>query len=466
MQAEIARRNLIKFTEFTNSDYRVAQHHYQIADKLEAVERGDLLRLMIFMPPRHGKSELASRRFPAWYLGRNPKNQVIAASYNSDLASDFGRDVRNIVNEPEYQEVFKDVSLKPDSKAANRWHVNHGGVYVSAGVGTAVTGRGANLGLIDDPFKDRKEADSENQRETVWNWYTSTFRTRLMPGGAIILIQTRWHEDDLAGRILNSDGAEEWDVLDLPALQSENPPNGALWPEWYPVEELIKIKRDIGPRDWSALYQQKPQPDEGDHFKRDWFKWYDEIPKNLNIYGTSDYAVTEGDGDYTEHTVWGVDSDDNIYLIDNWHGQTAADKWIESKLDLIEQYKPKAWFGEGGVIRRSVEPYLIKRRNERRVYFRMEWINSIRDKATRSRSFQGRAASGKVFLPNNSIGQRALDQLIRFPAGKYDDFVDTCSLMGMALDETRAAEVPTPKPDEQHKDIYWPQEEDNSWKTV
>ena len=468
MKAELARRNLIRFTEFTNPDYQCAAHHKLIAEKLEAVERGDCKRLMIFMPPRHGKSELASRRFPAWYLGRNPNRQIIAASYNSDLASDFGRDVRNIVNEPEYGQVFNEVSLKPDSKAANRWHVNGGGVYVAAGVGTAVTGRGADLGLIDDPFKDRKEADSENQRETVWNWYTSTFRTRLMPGGAIILIQTRWHEDDLAGRLLASEGADEWEILDLPALQSENPPSGALWPEWYPVEELVKIKRDIGPREWSALYQQKPQPDDGDFFKRDWFNWYDpnNKPKNVNIYNTSDYAVTEGSGDFTEHSVWAVNSDDDLYLFDNWHGQTAADEWIEKKLDLIEQYKPLIVFGEGGVIRKSIEPFLMKRKNERRVYFRMEWMNPISDKPTRARSFQGRAASGKVYLPDNEIGQRALDQLLRFPAGKNDDFVDTASMIGLALDDTRAAQAPTPKLDEAYKDGYWPKEEDTNWKTV
>lgn len=156
------------------------------------------------MPPRHGKSELASRRFPAWYLGRHPDKQIIAASYNSELASDFGREVRNIVASPEYSKLFA-VSLAQDSKAANRWHTDKGGMYVAAGVGTAITGRGAHIGLIDDPFKDQEEADSEVIRDKVYNWYTSTFYTRLMPGGGIALIQTRWHDDDLAGRLLNDE---------------------------------------------------------------------------------------------------------------------------------------------------------------------------------------------------------------------------------------------------------------------
>jgi hypothetical protein len=249
IQAERARRGLIGFTSYTNPVYEPAQHHERIAAKLEAVERGELDRLMIFMPPRHGKSELASRKFPARYLGKHPGRQVIAASYNSDLATDFGRDVRNLMASPEYAEVFPGVGLRPDSKAADRMNTTQGGAYFAAGVGTATTGRGAHLGIIDDPFKDREDADSENQRERVWNWYRSTFFTRLMPGGAVVLIQTRWHEDDLAGRLLEQDGrledGGEWDVLELPAISGGK----ALWPEWYDVPALERIKATIGTRE-------------------------------------------------------------------------------------------------------------------------------------------------------------------------------------------------------------------------
>ena len=230
-----------------------ANHHRLIAEKLEAVERGEIDRLMIFMPPRHGKSELASKRFPAWCLGRNPKRQIIAASYNSDLASDFGRNVRNIVAEPEFGQVFRNVGLAPDSQAANRMNTNHGGTYVAAGVGTAVTGRGADIALIDDPFKDREEADSQRRRDVVWDWYRSTLFTRLMPGGAVVVILTRWHEDDLAGRLLEAEG-DQWTVLSMPAI---NNAGEALWPEWYDVDALARIKATIGQREWSALYQQQ-----------------------------------------------------------------------------------------------------------------------------------------------------------------------------------------------------------------
>ena len=193
-----------------------------IAEKLEAVERGEIDRLMINMPPRHGKSELASRRFPAWFLGRHPNKSVIAASYNSDLAADFGRQVRNIVAAREYANLFE-TKLAEDSRAANRWNTDAGGSYVAAGVGTAITGGGADILLIDDPVKDREEADSEIQRQKVWDWYTSTAYTRLAPGGRIIVIQTRWHEDDLSGRLLveQAKGGDKWEILELPAITSD-----------------------------------------------------------------------------------------------------------------------------------------------------------------------------------------------------------------------------------------------------
>lgn len=429
-----ASTSILSFASRILPSYSPADHHRQICDALERVERGECLRLMIFMPPRHGKSQLASRLFPSWYLGRNPDKQIIASSYNSDLAGDFGRDVRNIVASPEFNEIFNDVSLRPDSKAADRWHTNKGGQYIAAGVGTAMTGRGAHVALIDDPVKSRVEAESPLLRERTWQWYQSTLYTRLMPGAAIILIQTRWHEDDLAGRLLLAaeNGGDQWEVLELPAI---NELGEALWPEWYPVETLTSIRNAIGPREWSALYQQKPQPDEGTFFQRDWFKWYKDIPTNLSMYIASDFAVTDEGGDFTEHGVFGVDEHDNIYIHNDWwSGQTTADVWIDSLLELVQKHKPDCWFGESGVIRRSVEPFLAKRCTEWRTYFRQEWINSMSDKPTRARAFQARASMGKVYLPDTPKGQQILDQLLRFPAGKYDDKVDACSLFALALE--------------------------------
>lgn len=403
---------------------------------LEAVERGEVKRLMICMPPRHGKSELASRRFPAWYIGRNPGKQIVAASYNSELATDFGREVRNIVASDEFKRLF-DVKLSADSQAADCWHTDAGGIYVAAGVGTALTGRGADVLLIDDPFKDRQEADSEITRKRVWDWYTSVAYTRLMPGASLVLINTRWHDDDLAGRILENK-SEEWTVLSLPALT-----NGvALWPEWYPAERLQQIKATIGDREWSALYQQEPAPDEGDFFRRDWFGEYDDDtrPTNLNIYGASDYAVTADGGDYTEHCVVGVDAQNNWYVLDWWRGQSTSDVWIDRKCDLIVKHKPQRWFGESGVIRKAVEPYLVRRMDERHAYCWLDWLPSIADKATRARGLQALASMGKIRFPKIAPWRSdVLTQLLRFPAGKHDDAVDALSLLARGLQQISGA---------------------------
>lgn len=430
---------------------------------LERVEAGLCDRLMVFMPPRHGKSEKTSKRFPSWYLGRNPRRQIIASSYNSDLATDFGREVRNIMASPEYSEVFPAVDLRQDSRAADRMNTNQGGAYFACGVGTATTGRGAHLGLIDDPFKDREDADSEIQREKVWRWYRSTFFTRLMPGGAIVLVQTRWHEEDLAGRLLELQGrvedGGEWTVLDLPAIGKDGK---ALWPEWYDESALERIKATIGPREWSALYQQRPQPEEGTFFQRSWFKEWEALGA-LRYYGSSDYAVTDGDGDYTVHRVWGIDHEGHLYRVDGWRGQATSDVWIEKKLDLIAKYKPLAWFGEGGVIQKAVEPALKRRMRERRTFCRLEWLPSVHDKPTRARSFQAMAASERVrFEPGAD-----LSEFLSFPAGKHDDEVDTASLIGRAIDQAHPAMIPAKEIPRKPPDLWGrPRETEASWKVV
>lgn len=469
-----ARRSLIDFARYTMPEYQPAEHHRLIADKLEAVARGEIKRLRIHMPPRHGKSEIASKRFPAWFLGANPHRNIIAASYGSDLAMDFGREVRNIVGSPEYKRIF-DTELRDDSQAANRWHTSGGGMYVAAGVGTAVTGRGAHALLIDDPFKDREEADSERRRETVWRWYTSTAYTRLERDitpdilddddiwhdllddigegeakpfeGAIIGICTRWHDDDWAGRVekQEADGGEKWEVLDLPAIMSDGK---ALWPQKYPLATLENIRDTIGPRDWSALYQQRPAPDEGDYFKREWFKWYgpSDLPRHLRYYGASDYAVTAKGGDYTVHMVCGVDEHDDIYVIDMWRGQTDSMAWVESLLDLVNKWKPLMWGEEKGVIEKTVGPFLSRRMRERKTYFRREPLASVADKPSRSRSFQGRASEGKVYLPLNAPWVSDLmSELLTFPVGTHDDMVDTLGMIGRMLDTMIGGRAPKAK---------------------
>jgi predicted phage terminase large subunit-like protein len=465
MRRRAARQSLIDFTCYTKPDFLVGEHHLQIAQALEEVERGECDRLMIFAPPRHTKSELASRRFPAWYIGRHPDKQLIAATYSGDFALDFGRDVRGVVQSEEFSALFPDVGLAPDSQAANRWHTTQGGVSVYVGVGGPITGRGAHVALIDDPFKNREEADSEVRRETVWKWYTSTLRTRLMPGGAIVLILTRWHDDDLAGRLLAQQG-DEWKVVELQAIANEGTDKErALWPEWYDLAALKRIKADIGPRDWSALYQQRPSPEEGTFFQRDWFKTWIDRPRRLAIYGTSDYAVTDGGGDYTVHRIWGVSPEGGLYRLGGWRDRTSSDVWIERQIDLIEKYKPFAWFGEAGVIQKAIEPMLTRRMRERKAFCRMEWLPSIHDKPTRARGFQARAAMGQVWFEQGA----EIDEFLRFPAGTNDDDVDCASLIGRALDEAHPAIAETPKPEKKRDSwakAFGDYDDETDWKTT
>jgi len=463
-----AKNSLLTFTEYTFPQYEAADHHREIAEALEAVERGDLLRLMVFEPPRHGKSELCTRRFPAWYIGKNPDKQIICGAYAGDLASDFGRDVRNIITSQEYSNVFPDVELRADSKAANRWHTNHGGIYVSVGRGGAATGRGADILNLDDLFKDRQEADSETIREQAWRWYTSVARTRLMPGGAIVYTTTRWHEDDPAGRILNGKRAHEWHVIEKPAIDEDEQ---ALWPERYPLEVLQAIRDDLHPRDWASLYQQNPTPDEGTYFKRDWFWRYDpdDIPP-VRKYLSSDFAVTDDENaDDTELGVHGLSQEDGklrVYAcLDGWGGQTAPDQWIEEYINLCLRHKTQGEFNEAGVIRRSIEGFLTRRRHERRCYGLTEWMPSIHSKEARARALQGMASMGMIGVPNNDYGERVLSDLLKFPAGKKDHTVDMLSIFARAIDEAHPAIVTPAKP-EQKRDAWDDafDEEEDSWR--
>ena len=417
-------------------------------DKLEAVERGEIKRLMIFLPPGAAKSTYTSQLFPAWYIGKHPEHDLIAASHTAELAEKFGRRVRNIVNGTEHANLFPESRLADDSQAAHRWATKVGGQYFAVGIGGAVTGQRANGGIIDDPVKGREDADSETQRQKIKEWYTSEFLTRLKPGAWITIVMTRWSEDDLAGWLLDEakNGGDQWEVLSLPAEAEEDDPLGReigerLWPEWFTEEMLTRAKRDQ--RSWSALYQQRPAPYEGGFFQHKWFKWYRDPPKHLVKLGTSDYAVTEGGGDGTEHGMFGIDSHEDIYVLDWWSGHTTSDEWIENQIDLMQAHRPQMWVGESGVIRRAIEAPLKKRMRQRRAFCRMEWLPSITDKPTRSRSFQALCAAGKVYLPVDAPWlDQFLHQHLTFPAGKFDDMVDVTSILGRVIDKTRAAILP------------------------
>ena len=258
----LARRSLSGYAPLIYPRFEVARHHSMLMTKLEAVEAGRIKRLMLFLPPRHGKSLITSQIFPAWFLGRSPAKSIICASYGQDLADDFGRVVRNFVNDAYTRATFPELQIADDSNSMKRFTTTAGGAYYAVGRGAAITGRGANLLLIDDPLKDMEEARSENVRHSLHEWYSSVAYTRLQPDGAIVLIQTRWHHDDLAGWLLREHGDEDWDVLSMPAI-AETDGDGrkegtALWPERFSEETLRSIKVAVGGATWSALYQQRP----------------------------------------------------------------------------------------------------------------------------------------------------------------------------------------------------------------
>lgn len=451
---------LISYAAYQWPSYQDAPHHRLIARHLEAVERGEITRLMITMPPRHGKSMLASEFFPAWYMGRNPDHYVVTATYAQELADDFGRKVKNQIEDASFQAVFPGVGLADDSKSAKRFHIegNAGGIehattqrgaFYAVGVGGPLTGRGAHLLLIDDPVKNREDADSEVMRRKTKDWYTSTAYTRLMPGGRIVIIQTRWHEDDLSGWLQAEHKHEGWVVLNLPAINDNDEP---LWPEQYPLPALERIKRALPPRDWSALYQQRPAPETGDYFKREWIVPVDVIPPRdtMAIYGASDYAVTADGGDYTVHVIIGVAHDGRMYLLDLWRAQASSDVWVDAFCALVRGWKPIGWAEETGQIKSGVGPFLVKRMMETGSYTVREQFPTRGDKAVRAQSIRGRMAMQGLHVDRNAPWLTDfISELMSFPVGVHDDQVDALGLAGQLMDRIGTGAAPkadAPKP--------------------
>lgn len=465
------RRSLTEFCRYCG--FEPARHHRLLIENLERVSAGEIDRLAVFMPPGSAKSTYASILYAPWYLANHPKDAVIAASHTAELAEKWGRKVRNLLSE--HRHVLG-VGLAADSQAAGRWETEHGGEYFAAGVGGSITGRRADLAIIDDPVRSREEADSALIRERTWDWYKSDLYTRLKPGGRIVLVQTRWHENDLAGRLLEDmeSGGDKWEVISLPALAEADDPLGRaagepLWPDWEGVEALERKRRAVGPRDWSALYQQRPAPEEGDYFKSEWIKTVAQLPaaSGLRVYGASDYAVTADGGDYTVHVIVGLDRDGKMFLLDLWRGRSSSDVWVESFCDLVAKWKPIGWAEEQGQIRSGVGPFLERRMRERRTFVARDQFPTRGDKAVRAQSIRGRMALNGLYVSVSAPWLADFrSELLSFPAGKHDDQVDALGLAGQLLDKMvlgpKPKPAPKPDPDGGYRDVF-DRDDDNSF---
>lgn len=472
LRRDLAAESLKGYIEYTAPWWVAGPIHEAICEQTERVIIGEIDRLMLLCPPQHGKSDIASRRLAAYILGLDPLRDIIAASATATLAEGFGRDVRNCILSPESQNVFPHLELAGDSTAKGLWHTKQGGTYYAVGIGGQLFGRGG-MAIIDDPFGSWEEAQSELQRDKVWDWYRGTLYNRIRPHQPIILIQHRMHEDDLAGRLIakQEDGGDQWTIVNIPA-DMDSPP----WPGRYDREALERIKANTAPMQWQSLYMQDPAPDEGIYFKREWFFRYDK-PPNVRKYMTADFAVTDSadseDPDYTEIGVHGAaqtkEGATKLYLcMDGWSGRKAPIKWLDEYLNLVLRHKPQCEFAEVGPIRRAIEGFLKQKRLERKAYGQMEWIPHIGDKSANARALQAMASMGLIGLPKNDYGDYILEQLIKFPAGKNDDAVDMCALMARAVDEAFPMFSPAPPEVEVKRDRWTDAYDDdqNEWKAA
>ena len=480
----LARRRFLPFVQRMNDRYDAGWVHKDICERLErfsdAVAAGKSPRLMLLMPPRHGKSELASKNFPAWHLGRHPDHEFIACSYNLSLAMGFSRKVKQIIDDTLYKSVF-DVGLDKNNQSTEEWAIaGQRGGYVAAGIGGPITGKGAHVLVIDDPVKNAEEADSGDAREKIWEWYLSTAYTRLAPGGGVLVIQTWWHDDDLAGRLQqmmaaaqeDDEDVDQFEVVKYPALAEhdeylesttgkivqaipalEDMPAGAqytllrnkgdaLHPSRYPVKALSKIRALNRKSDgsdgrwWSALYQQNPVPDDGVYFSKEQFRRSPPPHKSrANVLIAWDFAISEKkQNDWTVGTVGLQDENDVLHIADvvRFRSQDAF-FIVESILDLAAKwYSPTLVLGfEDGQIYKAISAVLKKRMLERKVYPSIQVLTPITDKMARARAIQGRMQQGMVsFATDGDWYDVVKAEMLRFPAGVHDDCVDSLAWVG------------------------------------
>ena len=522
LERALAKKSLIEFIKRFNPNYKAGWVHEDICRRLakfmKAIEAGLSPRLMLFMPPRHGKSMIASHHFPAWMLGYNPDMEIIAASYGSSLPMSFSRKVRGLLRENRYKVLFPETILDRMNENVEGWKTTRGGGYIPAGVGGGITGKGAHCFIVDDPVKDAEEADSETIRQSTWDWWGSTAYTRLDPAGGILVIQTRWHDDDLSGRMImqmkeelkeaeelkqmwfdNDVPANEidqrytqalkeidhWEIINYPATAlsdeylnldgtvTEAPKtekskflrlkNEALHTERFDYTRLMKIKRVLQPRHWSALYQQNPIPEEGMYFTKGMFRFM-QTPTfaTMPIVITWDLAIgLKQQNDYTVGIVGALDQYDQIHVLEMVRGKWDTHGIAENILSLYLKYTMMTTGNvqvgiESGSIQMSIMPHLNKLMDDAKAWISLvseDEMRPINDKLARARPLQGRMQQGRVIFPplqNNPWVEDVMHELLRFPGGVYDDIVDTLAWMARVF-----ANISPPQPQKLKKLPSW-----------
>ena len=432
LEIKAAQSDLIRFAKDVYPNYSVGGHHKVMGSLFKEIAEGKKKRVIINIAPRHGKSELTSYLLPAWYLGLYPTHQIIMATHTASLSEDFGGRVRNLVNSPEYANIFPDTKLSEDKKGAGSWTTTLGGKYYAVGTGGALAGRGANLLVIDDPHSEQDlKSGSKLPFEQAWSWYQTGPRQRLMWGGAIIVVMTRWGQLDLTAKLIEyqtaNPDADQWEVVEFPAIL---PSGKALWPEKWPVEELLKTKATLQPRYWNAQYQQEPTSDSVALIKRDmWRVWEEEDPPNCEfIIQSWDTAHdTKTSSDYSACTTWGVwyneqeNNSPHVILLDAFKDRMEFPELKKVALDHYNDWKPDAFVVE----KKAAGAPLIQELRNMGIPVQEFSPSRGNDKMVRVNAVADLFASGKVWAPNTRWAQEVIEEIAAFPVGANDDYVDT-----------------------------------------
>jgi predicted phage terminase large subunit-like protein len=455
-QRELSQTKFIKFVEAVWPSFISGRHHKRMADAFERVAAGTCKRLIINMPPRHTKSEFASYLLPAWFLGKFPSKKVIQTSNTGELAVGFGRKVRNLVDSEVYHDIFPELTLQADSKAAGRWNTSKGGDYFAIGVGGTVTGKGADVLIIDDPHSEQEAAMAASNPEVydkVYEWYTSGPRQRLQPNAAIVIVMTRWAQRDLTGQVLKSAAqraGEDWEVIEFPAILPSGTP---LWPEFWPVQELEALRAELPNSKWQAQYQQNPVGNESAIVKRDWWKWWekDDPPHCDYVLQTWDTAFEKNQrADYSAGTTWGIfnlDEDNNapnIILLNTYKKRV---EYPDLKKDVLREYNE---YEPDGVLieKKASGAPLIYELRAMGIPVQEFTPGKGQDKIARLNAVSDIIASGKVWIPRTRWAEELVDEIASFPSGEHDDLVDATTLALIRFRQGGFLRLPSDEPEE------------------